>query len=102
MKADGPVAAACTIDMRVSYMTASSDLGSNGGSCQLRSRVLSVRKHSAVDRTLALSVSTKYFEPVTVPTPPKEIVAKMLFIKRVLAQDHAPCADNRTRRRQLE
>src|SRR6185369_8868419 len=52
--------------------TASSECGSNGGSCQLRSRrSLRPWKSPQSTRTRALSVTTRYFEPVTVPTPPQ-------------------------------
>src|SRR5215211_8002214 len=62
--------------------TASSECGSNGGSCQLRSRS-SFRpwKSPQSTRTRALSVTTRYFEPVTVPTPPQN---SMLANKRLL------------------
>src|SRR5213593_3144540 len=58
--------------------TASIERGSKGGSCQLRSRS-SLRPWNIPQstKTFALSLSTKYFDPVTVPTPPQnEIVAK--------------------------
>src|SRR5215211_5354195 len=62
--------------------TASSECGSNGGSCQLRSRS-SFRpwKSPQSTRTRALSVTTRYLEPVTVPTPPQN---SMLANQRLL------------------
>src|ERR1051326_6570254 len=58
--------------------TATNERGSNGGSCQLRSRSsLRPWKSPQSTSTRALSVSSRYFEPVTVPTPPQnEILAK--------------------------
>src|SRR6185369_10459600 len=65
--------------------TASSECGSNGGSCQLRSRrSLRPWKSPQSTSTRALSVTTRYFEPVTVPTPPQN---SMLANKRLL-----PCS----------
>src|SRR5690349_14478541 len=55
--------------------TAFNECGSNGGSCQLRSRSsLSPWKSPQSTRTRALSVTTRYFEPVTVPTPPQNSI----------------------------
>jgi hypothetical protein len=57
--------------------TAVSDRGSKGGSCQLRSRnSFKPWNKPQSTSTRALSVSIKYFDPVTVPTPPqKEMLA---------------------------
>src|ERR1051326_8211765 len=52
--------------------TAFNERGSNGGSCQLRSRS-SFRPWNIPQSTStrALLVWTRYFDPVTVPTPPQ-------------------------------
>src|SRR5215813_7192932 len=55
--------------------TAFNERGSNGGSCQLRSR--SSFKPWNIPQstsTRALSVVTRYFDPVTVPTPPQNSI----------------------------
>src|ERR1044071_3438806 len=55
--------------------TASIECGSKGGSCQLRSRSsLRPWKSPQSTRTRALSVTTRYFEPVTVPAPPQNSI----------------------------
>src|SRR5919106_4092535 len=57
--------------------TASKARGSKGGSCQLRSRnSLKPWNKPQSTSTRALPLSIRYFDPVTVPTPPQnEIVA---------------------------
>src|SRR6266496_281853 len=64
--------------------TASSARGSKGGSFQLRSR--SSFKPWNIPQstsTRALSVSTRYFEPVTVPTPPQNEMAANLLLRQL-------------------
>src|ERR1700754_578863 len=62
--------------------TALSERGSNGGSCQLRSRS-SFKPWNSPQSTSTrdLPVSTRYFDPVTVPTPPQnEMLAKQKLL----------------------
>src|SRR5689334_24112812 len=55
--------------------TAFNPCGLKGGSSQLRSRSsLRPWKSPQSTRTRALSVTTRYFEPVTVPTPPQNSI----------------------------
>src|SRR6185369_846679 len=80
--------------------TASSECGSNGGSCQLRSRrSLRPWKSPQSTSTRALSVTTRYFEPVTVPTPPQN---SMLANQRLLPCSSITKPNNDRRHKQRE
>src|SRR5215212_6689470 len=80
--------------------TALSECGSKGGSCQLRSRS-SFRpwKSPQSTRTRALSVTTRYFEPVTVPTPPQNSI---LANQRLLPSSSITKPNNEHRRQQRQ
>src|SRR5688572_31488465 len=55
--------------------TALSECGSNGGSCQFRSRSsFNPWNRPQSTSTRALFVWTRYFDPVTVPTPPQNSI----------------------------
>src|ERR1044071_1641286 len=62
--------------------TAFRERGSKGGSCQLRSRSsFKPWNRPQSTSTRDLPVSSKYFEPVTVPTPPQnEMLAKQKLL----------------------
>src|SRR5215813_4551087 len=64
--------------------------GSNGGSCQFRSRSsFKPWNRPQSTSTRVLPVSIKYFDPVTVPTPPQnEILAK----RRSFSENHPQIA----------